>query len=244
MINLQDVEVAYPSFEPKDRSLRQATAGYLGAVLSKKHGQLRALALNHVNVSFGAGERVAIFGKNGSGKSTFLKVAAGFLPATAGMVRIKGNVTALTDFTYGMDFDLAGSRNIILRLVVMGYSFPDAKQMAPQIAEYSGLGEYIGRPVRTYSTGMVLRLAFAIATHERPQILLLDEMIGTADKEFQARAQKRLDDYVGSATLLLLATHDRLLAEKYCERGLVLSRGEIVFDGPVHEAASFYWDIT
>ena len=242
MIRLEHVKVEYPTYAPSSRSIRQVALRRLGAALIGDPGSARkARALDDVSFGLQTGHRLAIFGANGSGKSTLLRVLAGVIPPTAGRAIVEGTVTSLTDFTYGMDFDLSGRRNIELRLAMMGYSFAEARSLVQEIVEFSGLGDYIHEPVRVYSTGMTLRLAFAIATVRRPDILVLDEMIATADKEFQDRAQSRLDEFVKSASILVLATHDSLLGEKYCNLGLHIDRGSTKMLGKVHDAACSYW---
>ena len=146
----------------------------------------------------------------------------------------------MTDFTLGMDPNVSGVENIIFRLVFMGYSYKEAKEAVDEIIEFSGLGDFINLPVNTYSTGMFMRLAFAISTHFSPDILILDEVIGAGDESFREKALKRLEKLIGTARIVILSSHDLGAIEKYCTKCIVMEKGEIKFNGLPNEAIKFY----
>jgi lipopolysaccharide transport system ATP-binding protein len=183
-------------------------------------------------------------GHNGAGKTSLLRVISGVYPPNSGDVKIIGKVSAMTDFTLGMDPNVSGLENIIFRLIFMGYSYKEAKKAVPEIIDFSELGNFINLPVRTYSTGMFIRLAFAISTHFTPDILILDEVIGAGDESFREKAIKRLDSLLYGARIVVLSSHDLGAIEKYCTSAIVMSHGKIVYEGNSKEAISFYKSIS
>jgi ABC-type polysaccharide/polyol phosphate transport system ATPase subunit len=164
------------------------------------------------------GWRLAIIGPNGVGKSTLLKLIAGILPPTQGSIRVDGVVSPLLNIRLGMEGELTGIENIWLRGAYMGKTKREIEEKLPAIVEFAELGEFIELPVNTYSRGMAARLAFAIATSFRPDILLLDESIGAGDKQFADKAAARLREFVGSSSILILATHNEKLMKTMCDR--------------------------
>ena len=167
-------------------------------------------------------------------------MAAGIYPPTSGNTSRYGRVTALTDITLGMDTESNGWDNIVFRLVFMGVSFRQAREMAPSIAEFCELGAALDRPIRTYSTGMYLRLAFAIATSIRPDILILDEMINAGDAAFREKANKRLEFFVSQASAILISTHDMGTVKKWCNRAIWLKDGCIYRSGKATDVVAAY----
>jgi ABC-type polysaccharide/polyol phosphate transport system ATPase subunit len=178
------------------------------------------------------GDRIGVIGHNGSGKTTLLRVLAGVYSPVQGTATIEGSISSFTDLTLGMDPESTGWENIIFRCAFMGLSFRDAQRLAPSIAEFSELGEYLNLPTRTYSAGMYLRLAFAISTSIEPEILIMDEMISAGDAQFIEKAKRRLSEIVDKSNILLLASHDMRVIQRLCNKVVWLERGSIKQWGP------------
>jgi lipopolysaccharide transport system ATP-binding protein len=180
-------------------------------------------------------------GHNGAGKTTLLRVLSGIYHPTMGEIRIKGAITSLINISLGIDAEATGRENIRLRAVMMGQKPSESKKKVDEIIEFSGLGDFIDMPVRTYSSGMQLRLAFAVSTSIRPQILIMDEWLSTGDKDFKERAEARLKEVVRSTEILILASHSKELLLKTCNRIVWLERGEIKMDGEAEAVANAYF---
>jgi ABC-2 type transport system ATP-binding protein/lipopolysaccharide transport system ATP-binding protein len=200
-------------------------------------------ALENVTVSLTSGDRVALIGGNGAGKSTLLRVLGGILEPTSGELISRGQVSSLLDMSMGMDPEATGYENIVMRCVLLGTSFAEARERIPEIETFSELGDYLALPMRTYSAGMQLRLSFAVSMAVQPEILVIDEMIGAGDASFAAKAHARLQQVVDRLDILILATHDLNMARTMCKRGLVLHRGRLEEDGPIEEAIKAYYDL-
>ena len=214
--------------------------GNLGTVIRSALGktddqsETRA-ALADVNLALKDGDRLALLGLNGAGKSTLLKVIAGIFQPIEGEIVVNGSISPLFDVGLGMDGDLSGRQNLYVRGLFLGMNREQVKSIEGEIIAFTGLGDVIDMPVRTYSAGMYIRLAFAIATSVKPEILLMDEGLGAGDAWFRERAKSRLDEFISRAGVLILATHDRSLAEQYCKSCAVLDRGKVVFTGTIDE---------
>jgi len=207
-----------------------------GGIHVAEHDRISITALQDITVTLRSGDRVALMGANGSGKSTLLRVLSGILEPTNGNVRIRGQVSALLDMSMGMDPEATGYENIIMRSVFLGATFAQARALTEEIEAFSELGGYLGLPMRTYSTGMCLRLSYAIAVAMRPKILVLDEMMASGDAAFAAKVRARMQDIVSQLEILILATHDLDAARSLCNRGVVLNQGRIVMDASIEEA--------
>jgi ABC-type polysaccharide/polyol phosphate transport system ATPase subunit len=181
-----------------------------------------------------------IVGHNGAGKTTLLRVLAGVYQPTRGSCSIAGRLSSFTDITLGMDPEATGYDNIIFRSVFMGLSFAEARMLSPSIAEFSELGEYLKMPVRTYSTGMFVRLAFAISTAIEPDIIVMDEMIGAGDAQFVAKARGRLADLLQRVKILVLATHDAAIMQSLCSKLIWLDHGQIRKVGSFEDVYPLY----
>ena len=189
-------------------------------------------AVRNLTFSIGAGERVAIIGTNGSGKSTLLRALGGIYPLKEGKVRITGQIGTLLDVQLGFEPEATGRENIYYRGMAMGYSRKQLREVEEEIVAFADIGRFIDLPVRTYSTGMYVRLGFAVSTQFQPDILLIDEIFGAGDVGFAGRAIERMNRIVDRAGILVLATHDVHLVQRLCSRVIWLSKGEIMRDGP------------
>lgn len=240
-IELYDVGVEYRIYNAQKRSIKSELWRRVGGNVSfDEHEHANVTALRGINLSVAAGDRIALIGGNGAGKSTLLRVLAGTIEPCTGIVKRKGKVSSLLDMSMGLDPEATGIENIIVRSVILGATFSEAKSRVKAIEEFSELGEFLNFPLRTYSTGMMLRLSFAIATSAQPEILILDEMIGTGDAKFSAKARVRLNEFISSSNIMVLATHNLASAKQFCNRGIVMGKGAILSDAPIEEAIEFY----
>jgi len=240
-IDLREVGLDYLIYDSRARSFKQALTN-LGGHLHRDNGTGRIVveALRDVTLSLRPGERLGLIGKNGSGKSTLLKVMAGVYEPPIGRAEITGRVAALLNVTMGMNFDATGYNNIVMRGVFLGMTFAEARSKIPEIEEFTELGNYLSLPIRTYSSGMLVRLAFAIATSGNSDILLADEVIGAGDAAFSKKARTRLESAIARSKIMVIATHDESFIASLCTRAIVLSSGRVGFDGPVKAALDFY----
>lgn len=242
VVEVRDLEVRYPVLTAPARSLKNKilsrTTG--GRIAGTQAGLIEVQALSHVNFTLQPGDRVALIGHNGSGKSTLLRVLAGIYHPTSGKIRLEGRVAALFDAAFGMDIDATGYENIVLRAKYLGIPRSEIERRVDDIVEFSELGEFMAMPIRTYSAGMVARLAFAISTSVEADILLIDEGVSAGDASFIAKADKRLRSTIDRSPIVALASHDQKTMMSLCTRGLVLQSGKVMFDGKVQEAYAFY----
>jgi ABC-type polysaccharide/polyol phosphate transport system ATPase subunit len=202
-LKLNNVSVDFPVLEQSDRSLRSVMARRVGATLGGSAKRPLIYALRHISLELTTGDRLAVIGHNGAGKSTFLKVCAGIYEPTRGSVSRSGSVMSMTDFLMGMDPALSGYQNIQRRAAFMGLNAHETKSIISKVSAFSELGDFLGLPTRTYSTGMFIRLAFAISTSVESDILILDEMISAGDLSFMEKASTRMENLIHD--LLLLA---------------------------------------
>jgi ABC-type polysaccharide/polyol phosphate transport system ATPase subunit len=226
-IKLDDVTVEFPIHNASSRSLQLHMFAAVGGKLAGHKKSVVVQALRGASLNFADRDRVGIVGHNGAGKTTLLRVLAGVYQPTQGTLSVAGQLSSFTDLTLGMDPEATGLENIIFRLVFMGHTFAQAKRLSPSIAEFCELGEYLRMPVRTYSTGMYLRLAFAISTAVEPDIIIMDEMIGAGDARFIAKAQARLADLLQRVKILVLATHNAVIMKSLCNKLVWLDHGEV-----------------
>jgi ABC-type polysaccharide/polyol phosphate transport system ATPase subunit len=199
-------------------------------------------ALNGVSFSVRHGESVAVIGHNGSGKSTLLKCLAGILPADQGTVTVNGRVASLLELGAGFHPDLSGRENIFLNGSILGLSRREIAAVFDQIVEFAGVRDFIDTPVRNYSSGMYVRLGFAVAVHVSPEILLVDEVLSVGDAVFQERSLSRMREFRQRGKTVVLVSHDLGAVRSLCDRTLVLDHGSIVFDGDTDDAIGYYED--
>lgn len=197
-------------------------------------------ALQNVSFSVRRGEVVGIIGRNGSGKSTTLKIVAGVYRPTAGRVEVNGTVAPLIELGAGFHPELTGRENILLNGLLMGYSKQEMLSRQESIVEFAGIGDFIDAPVKQYSSGMYLRLAFSVATEVDPDILVVDEILSVGDLVFQRKCYDRLKHFQAKGKTILLVTHSLPDVLSLCDRAIYLDRGRIIFNGPADEAVQLY----
>jgi len=240
-ITLTNATVEIPIYNARGRSFRSNLFRRVGGRLEPDNRDVITVkALNEITLSLKPGDRLALIGHNGAGKSTMLRVFSGAYEPSSGTAEISGSVSSLLDITMGMDPELTGAENIVLRGVFVGLSIDEARRLIPEIAEWSELGDYLALPLRTYSSGMLVRLAFAVSTVRHRDILLLDELIGVGDMNFAAKARQRIEDMMDRASVLALASHNTDILRQYCNRAILLQQGSIVADGTVDDIAREY----
>jgi lipopolysaccharide transport system ATP-binding protein len=232
LIHSEKLCVEFPIFENSHRSIKNtvmhlSTGGRIG-VNAGQHPVVRAL--NELDFKICEGERVGLVGHNGSGKTTLLRVLSGVYAPVTGKLRMQGKVASLLDVSMGLDPDATGFENIYLRGIMDGLRPALIRSKTDDIADFTGLGDYLNLPVRTYSSGMLLRLAFAISTSVEADILIMDEWLSVGDAEFSEKAATRLDQLVNSAAILVIASHNPELVAKICNRKIHLDHGSIVSD--------------
>lgn len=241
-ILLRGVDLHYSSVAFKERSLKSLLGGMLRP--KRPHAPATKIqdvhALKNISLDIRAGERVGLLGHNGAGKSTFLKMVAGLYPISRGTRVVKGTVRSLFDLSLGFEPDATGRENVLYRGLLLGLSPKFMRAIEEEVIAFAGLGEFIDYPMRTYSAGMQVRLAFAISTAVGGDVLLLDEVIGAGDANFMAKAKQRIAKLIEQSEILVLASHDFGALKSLCERGLVFHHGELIHDGPIIDAIARY----
>ena len=241
-VKLENASVEFENFEASSRSMKRqliqtATGGRLH---SNAHQRVVIRALTDVSFTFKSGEKVALIGHNGAGKSTLLRVLTSIYIPTSGKASIEGRVSSLIDISLGMDQESSGRENIFIRGALLGQSKKEIQKQLEEIIQFSELGQFIDMPIRTYSSGMSMRLAFAISTVLKPEILIMDEWLSVGDEHFTKKAEERMNSLLEKTEILILASHSFELIRKTCNRALVLQHGSVVFDGGVEAAIDHY----
>lgn len=239
-IKLKDISVQFAIYNSVAQSLRHAIYRSVGGSVAAHNQIVVVNALNNISLDLKDGDRFGLIGHNGAGKTTLLRVFSGGYVPTSGSIEVSGFRSALTDINMGLDAELTGYVNIVNKLVLMGISFSEAREKIPEIEEFSELGEYLALPMRTYSTGMYLRLAFAIATAVVPDILILDEMIGAGDARFIEKAKKRTDEFLDKTKIMVISSHDMDLMRRYCNKVMWLQEGRVREYGSADEVINKY----
>ena len=206
------------------------------ALFSKKVKYKTNKAVNNLSFEVHKGESVALFGRNGAGKSTILKMVTGVSFPTEGEVYVKGKVCALLELSAGFDLESTGRENISFKCSLMGMNEKEIAEV-----EFADIGDYIDQPLRSYSSGMKARLGFAINVNAKPDILIVDEALSVGDKAFRKKCSLKINEIMADENVtLLFVTHSLKTAQEFCSRGIVLEKGKKLFDGPIDEAIEFY----
>lgn len=243
-IELHNAGVVFPVFNAASLSLKNRVLSTVtgGMIERENSGLAHVKGLDSINIKISHGERVGLVGHNGAGKTTLLRLLSGIYAPTSGHAEIIGDCVSLININLGIDPEATGRENILLRGVMMGLKPKTIKEKIEDIIEFTGLGDFIDLPFRTYSTGMQLRLAFAVSTGVRPQILIMDEWLSTGDEEFKERADERMRDVVSSAEILILASHSHELLLNNCDRVVWLEHGKIKMDGKAEDVLNLYFN--
>lgn len=212
-------------------------------IMESTRAKQKQFVVNNVSLKIQGGERIGLIGPNGAGKTTLLRLLAGvFNPDSGSIVRI-GDISTFFDGGFGLDPQLSGRSNAESRAIMAGLNRSKRVQQIAWIKEFCELEKYFDEPIKSYSSGMLMRLVFAIGTAQTHDILLVDEGFGTADAQFQHKAMQRLKDMYSCAPITVLASHNLEILKENCTRGIVMSKSTIVFDGDIQEACDFYLNL-
>ena len=236
MIKAENVSVKYLMTYDRIKSMKE----YLVQMVKGKIKYEEFWALKDVSFEVKKGEVLGIIGHNGAGKSTLLKVISGILKPTTGSVQVNGTIVPMLELGSGFDFDLTGRENVFLNGAILGYSEQFLKEKYEEIVAFSELGQFIDVPLRNYSSGMVMRLAFSIATVVRPDILIVDEILAVGDAEFQEKSKKRMLELMGGGTTVLFVSHSLLQIREMCNKAIWLEHGKIIMAGDTASVCDAY----
>jgi len=241
-IDVRNASVDFPIFDAKTRSLKKTVLG-LGKAGGRIGTEQRVPvieALRDISVRMADGDRVALVGHNGAGKTTLLRLLSGIYEPTRGSSRIEGKIAPIFDLAVGMDPEISGYENIIIRGLFLGMTRRQMEGKIAEIAEFTELGDYLSMPLRTYSTGMRVRLALGVVTSIDPEILLLDEGIGAVDAEFLAKARTRLNELVERSGILVFASHSDEFLRQLCTSAIWMEHGRVKQQGSLREVLTAY----
>ena len=232
-----------PIFNSSSRSLTNSivSAATGGVLTAQRGGHISIEALKNVDLEISSGDRLGIMGHNGSGKSTLLRLLSGIYEPSSGKIERSGSISSLVDISLGINAENTGRENIFLRGKLMGLSKKEIDEKIDEIIDFSELGDYINLPVRIYSSGMLLRLAFSVSTSITADILIMDEWLSVGDGAFAERASNRLRELVDRSEILVIASHTRSLIEKTCNKVVWIEHGVIKKIGPVEEIVPEYF---
>ena len=242
-LRLTDASVSFPVKVSRAKELREAghkRADVGSELVELRPGKYSVRALRNASLTLNPGDRLAIIGGNGAGKTTLLRTLAGIFELETGSRDVRGEISTIFNMRLGFEMSASGYDNILLRGLIEGHSKADVRTAVDEIADFSGLGDYLYLPLETYSAGMLARLAFSIATAWNASILLLDEWIGAGDAGFFKLAENRLVNFVTKVEILVVASHNAGILKRFCNRAIVLSHGMIVHEGPVDEAWQWF----
>ena len=237
-IKITNANLYYPSSPYNAFSIKELVCNVM------KHQNTNLIkdvhAINDLNLEIKEGERLGIIGRNGAGKSTLLKAIAGIYPLTSGDVATNGVIRSLFELNLGFEYEATGRENIMYRGLLLGEKPSTIRAKAQEIIDFADIGEFIDYPIKTYSAGMQVRLAFAISTSIRGDIILLDEVIGAGDAAFLKKAQQRISELIDSAKILVLVSHDFRAIRSFCTRVIWLEKGRLVADGTPEDIIQKY----
>ncbi len=237
-ISVEDLSIRFRIYHDRSPSLKDYVAGLFRA---KKPASVTDFwAVNHVSFRVGAGERVGIIGHNGAGKSTLLKALCRIYEPSSGRIHVQGRIAPLLEIGAGFHPEFAGRENIYLNGAILGHSKARLRELEQEIIDFAEIEEFIDTPVKYYSTGMYLRLAFALATAVQPEILILDEMFAGGDANFVRKATARMHQMIEGASIMVVVSHDLNLLEKICTRVIWMDHGKVKRDGPAAEILREY----
>jgi lipopolysaccharide transport system ATP-binding protein len=242
-IKFNGVDITFPIFNAGSRSLKNkilnlSTGGVIGL---NDQGVVEVKALHNLNFTFNDGDRIGLIGHNGAGKTTLLRVLSGVYHPFVGNIEIQGSISSLVDISMGINPEFSGRENILIRGRLLGLTASEINAHIDEIIDFTKLGSYIDMPLRTYSSGMQLRLAFAVSTIIKPDILIMDEWLSVGDEEFKTDAEKRMQTLVQSSNILIIASHSKEQILHSCNRVLWLEHGNIKIDGSPHEVCQAYF---
>ncbi len=235
---LDNVHLQYPIFTDGGLSMRRALAGLLRQAYRPECKSVDAL--RGISIALDEGDRLGLIGPNGAGKSTLLRVCADIYLPTRGVVTRSGRISTLFDLYLGMDDEASGLENIRIAGLTLGFEETTIRAMTDEVAQFTELGEALFRPLRTFSTGMRVRLAFAIATAQLGGIVLIDEIIGVGDARFLQKASRRFAEALTDASIVVIASHAPQVLRDFCTKGAVMADGEIRYLGTIDDALAFY----
>lgn len=233
-IQVQDVSKIYRLYEKPIDRLKESLS------LTHKSYHRDFFALSNISFQVKKGETVGIIGTNGSGKSTILKIITGVLTPTTGNVRVSGVISALLELGAGFNMDYTGIENVYMNGTMMGFTRSQMDEKLPEILEFADIGDFVYQPVKTYSSGMFVRLAFALAINVEPEILIVDEALSVGDVFFQSKCYRRMEEIRKHGTTILMVTHDMGSVIKYCDRVVLLNKGHYVAEGPAGKMVDLY----
>lgn len=241
-VQLDHVGVDFPLYQGGSRSLKKAilSSSTGGNLARDAYDRVTVRALSDLNFRIERGDRVGVLGTNGAGKTTLLRVLAGIFEPTYGTVSMSGRTAALLNISVGLNPDATGRENILLRGLYMDMHPKEMLCHVDEIVDFAELGDHINMPVRTYSSGMMVRLAFAISTCIPPEILLMDEWLSAGDARFLSKAKSRMADFVNRSSILVLASHSMELLLEWCKTGILLDHGRAVSIGPIGTVVESY----
>ena len=236
MIKAENISVRYLMTYDRIKSMKE----YLVQLVKGNIQYEEFWALQDVSFEVKKGEVLGIIGHNGAGKSTLLKVISGILKPTSGNIQVNGSIVPMLELGSGFDFDLTGRENVFLNGAILGYSEQFLKEKYEEIVAFSELGQFIDVPLRNYSSGMVVRLAFSIATVVQPDILIVDEILAVGDADFQTKSKKRMMELMGGGTTVLFVSHDLGQIQEICNRVIWLEHGQVRTCGPTKNVCNLY----
>jgi ABC-type polysaccharide/polyol phosphate transport system ATPase subunit len=239
-IVITDVSLRYRLAKQRMPSLKEFAIHWLKGALRYE----TLWALRGVSVTVERGEKLGLIGPNGAGKSTLLKVISGILKPTTGSLKVSGLIAPILELGTGFDYELTGRENLFLNALLLGHTRREVEAAADDIIEFSELGDFIDAPVRNYSSGMLARLGFAIATAWKPDILILDEVLAVGDTHFRLKSERRMKSLHDAGTTMIMVSHEGLAVRRNCTRCLWLDHGAVRGDGPVDEVVDAYESAT